>query len=429
MRGIAIAAAALFGAAWAQTCAPDDVAHADIPAAQTGDYSAIHSIAIVSTLGTDLRVAGANGDLHASFATRWNPDRLVVAALRKYLSGRFEIVEAAANADARLLVRPVDDPTPGPAGVGIHLGRGAALCANYEIELIDARRHTVLGKAFSRMQDHWGTPATFACYQEDTSLLAEFKTAPKAATLDALEPQLEILIPRSLVETLRSLKLGISLPPPGDHSIAPPESPADTDGIATVAVVSAIGDSFTFVSPRELLHAKEVVQTSVDLGLDAEVERIATPALARKFTVKAAAVDRAALARIVLQEHKHPAIAGLPPSADVDAYVLIVKAFREGTGASGPGLWSQGLLARSTCAFLNYAVVLVDARTGRVLKAALPAMRPESGSALPLVRVANALWPDDAKNPAAAAKSGAIMRTLIADSLPETLYQMGLTRD
>jgi len=449
-----MAAAALFGAMQAQSYAPKEM-RSRVPDAETGDYSAIHRIAIVSALGPEFRIQSSKAEegLQVVDTAAWKIDELVARVLRKYLAGRFEVADAkidgaglralpqsrresrtldflktqvGADVDAYLLVRPVGEPTPGPAGIGAHTGNGVALCANYEIDMIDARAWSVVGSAVSRMQMHAGAPAQFACYAEE----AKPEKLRDAGTLDALRAQLQILIPRSLVETLRALDLGMTLPPPGAHSIAPPEAPADTAGIASVAVVSAIGDSFSFSTPYDLLHEKEVVETPIsDWNLDAEVERVAAAALARKFAVKSASIDRAPLSRLVLHEGKRPTVEGLPQSAEVDAYVLIVKAFRDGTATSGAGLWNQDWVGRSTYAYVNYAVVLVDARTLKVLKASLPAMSPASSVAYPLMRVDGSLWPDGAKDHAAAAKARGTVDSLIADSIPETLYQMGLAPD
>ena len=454
-------AAALFmtGAGWAQIYAPYQAATPHIPAADTGDYSAIRKVAIVSALGPDVRIGfGSEDSHHAIPLAAWKTDELVTTTLRRYLSGRFEFVDVAFDqpalrqaavfrreaplldflqtrpnpgVDAYVIVRPLGDPTPGPPGIGLHADKsGVALCANYEIDIIDARRWSFLGKAISRTRDHTGTPAYFACYAAGASLPPDAAHGLSADMEAELGAHLRSLVPRSLVETLRALKLGVVLPPSGDHSIAPPENAIETEGIASVAVVSAIGSSFAFASPHDVLHEQELVETPItDWGLDAEVERIAGTALSRKFTVKAAELDRAALARVVLRKGTHPPIEGLPPSAEVDAYVLIVKAFRAGTGSSGAGLWNQDWMGRSTYAYANYAIVLVDARTSKVLKAALPLMSPRSDVAFPLVRVDGKLWPDGAKDHAAADKAHAAIDSLIADSVPETLYQMGLTKD
>ena len=456
-----LAAVAWCGAAWAQIYAPYETATPRIPSADTGDYRDIHRIAVISALESNFRMRSRQGDdkiLADVDVAAWKIDELVAATLRKYLAGRFELVDAdldragllavpefmresrtlellkkqpIADVDAYVIVRPVGDPAPEPGGIGLHAGKnGVALCANYEIDVIDAHRWSFLGKAVSRMQTHAGTPAMFACYAESPSVLMDMIRGPSDDTLDDLGRQLRALVPRSLVETLRALELGIALPPPGDHSIAPPDNAVDTEGIASVAVISAIGGSFAFASPHDMLHEEELVETPIaDWGLDAEVERIAGTALSRKFTVKAAELDRAALARVVLRERTRPKIEGLPPSADVDAYVLIVKAQREGTGSSGAGLWNQDWMGRSTYAYVNYAVMLVDARTLKVLKAALPVMGPDSGIAFPLLRVDGKLWPDGAKDHAAADKAHATISALIAGSVPETLYQMGLTKD
>jgi len=442
------------GAAAAQSYRPEPAVDSRVPRAETGDYGAVRRIAVVSALGPELRIEtyGKRRDVSRTIATPdWNLDSQAEATLRKYLAGRFALVDAVVDGealrawlasgmdaadylkkqaprgvDAFLIVRPADEP--GPAGMGLRIGQAVALCANYEIDVIDAHRWSILGKAASRMQTHTGTPATFACCAEE--MTAKAAENPSAAALDALRQQARILIPRSLVETLRALDLGVALPPPGDHSIAPPENPANTDAIATVALVSAIGDTFSFSSLDGLSRANAVVETRIaGWTLDAETERVAAAALARKFKVVPAAFDRAALARIVLREHKRPKIEGLTPSGEVDAYVVIVKTFRDGTASSGAGLWNRGFPAGATYAFVNYAVVLVDARTLEVLKAALPAMNPKSAAAYPLVPVDGALWPDGAKDASAATKARNVIRSLIADSLPETLYQMGLTRD
>jgi hypothetical protein len=429
MRGIwgALIAVALCGAAQAQAFAPVEQKGPHIRAAETGDYSAIHRIAIVSTMGSQLRIEGRKGSTRIDVSD-WKVDDAVTATLRKYLGGHFEIAQG--DVDARVIVKPVGDPLPGPAGIGVRLDEPLAFCANFEIDIVGARDGVVLGRAVSRMQTHTATPASFACYAEDASLRSELEHGPSAATLDGLEAQFKVLLPRALVETLRSLKLGLALPPPGDHSIAPPENPLDTQAIASVAVVSAMGDTFAFSRPRDVLHEGELIETPITAwGLDAEVERIATAALARKFAVKPADFDRAALARVVLREGKRPKIEGLKPSAEVDVYVLIVKAFRNGTGSSGAGLWRREWIGDATYACVNYAVLVVDARTLKVLRAALPAMPPQAASAYPLVRVDDALWPDLAKDARSAEGAHAIVERLLTDSLPETLYQIGLTWD
>jgi hypothetical protein len=446
---------ALFGAANAQSYAPYEQHAPNLPAADVGDYGAIRTVTLISVLGPEIHVGTRDGSQRTVDISAWKADELVVTTLRRYLASRFHFVDAAVdgaglravpeflresrtldllktqpgtNADAYVIVRPADGP--GPAGMGLHVATGVSLCANFEIDVIDARRWTYLGKAYSRMQTHAGTPASHACYAQDVSTMPDLLRGPGTDAMDRLHTQALALLPRSLVETLRALKLGLALPPPGDHSIAPPENEVSTDGIASVAVVSAFADSFSFSTPRDALHHAELVQTPVDeWKLDQDVEQIARAALTRKFAVRHAELDRAVLARIVLREGVRPKIEGLVPSAEVDAYVLILKAFRAGTGSSGPGLWNQDWMGRSTYAYANYAIVLVDARTLKVLKAALPLMAPRSNVAFPLVRVDGSLWPDGAKDRSAAGRAEAVIRTLMAESVAETLYQMGLTKD
>ena len=103
MNHIASALAAAFlaaGAASAQIYAPYEQPAPSIPPANTGDYRAVRTVAIVSALGPVLRIGTSDGTSRSADVSGWKADELAAATLRRYLGGRFRLVEAQIDTDA-----------------------------------------------------------------------------------------------------------------------------------------------------------------------------------------------------------------------------------------------------------------------------------------------------------------------------------------
>ena len=216
-------------------------------------------------------------------------------------------------------------------------------------------------------------------------------------------------------------------------------SPLDARAIKTVAVISALGNTFLFeripdkglewLGPPDS-HFLEVS----DWALDPTIEKTVSAALAKRFTVKPivfrpadfSAWDYAGLKRASLGLNGDPAI---------DAYVLILRDWRpDEIGYSVHWLGGLGLYRKDRPSnrpklgvFASYRIVVVDALTGDTI-ASRAAELP--GNKLPWLPEDASLWPktpNDMTDAQRAALSAAETKLVDATLLP-TLSAMRLAR-
>jgi hypothetical protein len=440
---------------------------AGIPRTDVGDYSKVHKIGLLLMLGDNFDVIPKSTVPHPDISS-WQINALVRDTLQKYLASKYELIDvpfdhsalaampehmmresktdeylktiANPGVDAYVIVRPAGDFLPGTPGLGIDLGRNgrAFVWTNFEIDIVDSQKFSYIGKAYSRQRtDETGEP-DFAANMLTTVPSYSVMMGMTPAQLEAVHREVEDLLPRALVETIRSLQMGVSLPPMDDHSISTPAQSITMQTIHTVAVASAIGDSFHFVNPGNLFTEETKTQIPFgDSGIDDKVEEIARNVLAHHYTVKSAPMDRAAMAQMLLVPGMPtPFIPGLKPTDEVDAYVLIVKATMERLPFPGLGLFHfTPLVNHETGLYADFAIVVVNAHTLKPLAARIAddpqkQVCPKTYVHYSLLEcdVSESMWPDapDKLTPASMTQIRAQLVDLVSGGVPETLFRLGL---
>jgi hypothetical protein len=214
-------------------------------------------------------------------------------------------------------------------------------------------------------------------------------------------------------------------------------SPLDTRTIKTVAVISALGNTFLF----ERVPAKDFewlgppdshfLETS-DWALDPSVTRAVTAALAKRFTVKPIVFRPADFSTWDYSNLKNAAL-NLNGDPAIDAYVLILRDWRpDEIGYSVHWLGGLGFYRKDRPSghpklgvFASYRIVVVDALTGDTI-ASRAALLPNN--AQPWLPEDAALWPktpNDLTDVQRTALSAAETKLIDATLLP-TLSAMRL---
>jgi hypothetical protein len=214
-------------------------------------------------------------------------------------------------------------------------------------------------------------------------------------------------------------------------------SPRDLRGIRTVAVISALGNSFVFERVTDTPFAALTPPDSKfleisDWALDPLIAKETTAALARRFTVKTIVFrpadfstwDYALLKSSALNLNGDPAI---------DAYVLILRDWHwDEIGHGAHALGGLGFYRRDKpngrskfAVFASYRIVVVDALTGDTL-ASREAVLPNQS--LPWLPAGASLWPKTPNDltDAQRAMLAAYETKLVEATLPHTLAQMNL---
>ncbi|HLY07370.1 MAG TPA: hypothetical protein VKR31_16610 [Rhizomicrobium sp.] len=448
-----------------------------LPPARVGHYESIHTVAIVSAVGQFLRLEKAalllphNKRLDI---TGWKLDDQVESVVSHYLQSRFAVKSVSADRqaialmpngqwdvstkrlqnylsslphdgiDAFVVVRPDKaSETPGDEGLVVENDSDDLFdypqhCwANYEIDVVDARSLSEIASAYSRIQVRQGTGPGFAGIVCGGALALHNDLALNDKQLAAFHEIFSNLLNVSLLETLRALNI-VTLPDVGARSVV--DIPANKDpyaGVKTVAVVSAMGDelSFDHLGGTILSQSHETLAVP-DWKLDDQVESLARESLGNRFKIVDVPMDRKALlqARLFDSDHKFkPVFPGLQPNWDTDAYVIFIKQplKRWNTEVGGLGVWNHAPIAAPTenAVFANYAVVVIDAHTLRIIDAYLGTVGPSYSSPEPFREIDPASWPEHVA--AATPQQVDIIRSgmvrLLKDSVPETLLHMGLT--
>jgi hypothetical protein len=181
-----------------------------------------------------------------------------------------------------------------------------------------------------------------------------------------------------------------------DH--LPPRS-----GIKTVAIISAIGDTFMFehirTSPLQWLQPPEASFLEIsDWGLDALVTHEAADLLSKKFHVKPVIFDEADFDTWTWSNLLRDVDELPPPMDTIDAYVVILRDWRgDEIGKSVQQLAGLGFYRRDTPGsprlgiFASYRIVVLDARSPAIV-ASLAVLA--HGGELPWSPATADLWPN-----------------------------------
>lgn len=428
-------------------------------------YAAIHSVGVISAIGDRLAITSTGmmavgRDKKDMPIDDWGIDRWMVTTLSQALAARFEVkpvnVDRAAffdcaakcagllkrdsGVDAFVLVRKVEESAFKDATSGISLHFTRAMLGKYTlttdsdfvIEVIDAKTGKVLD---------YGSPdqpvVIFTANDWPNSweeLTQAQRETLKSTITDNIEKELPVALNSASLPPLKANR----------QRILAPTNDAQTAGalakIHSVAVVSALGDQIHLVTPGNpwTNQTKEQVAPPTAWTLDTEIEAVARPILARHFKVETVTLDRSALAKLSMDNGNSapPPPLSLPASDAVDAYIVIAKAnYREGM-FEGVGLWHwTPLLDETTGVYVNYDILVVDAKTSAVL-AHYPVKAGEKhpcdtprrfGSGLPECEVSGKFWPKTpgALTPQAQDVIHQRLTEIFAVTLPETLSQLG----
>lgn len=446
-------------------------------AAQTGDYSRIHTVAVVSALGTSLTLTNDHfmGPVSRSVnIDDWKVDDEMTRLVRGYLGDRFAVKDVpydraalaaipngkmdtdttpitaylgklpADGVDAFIVIRPnLDYHEPGVIGLALENGSDMTgsrpiVWANYEMDIVDARTLKVIGHAASRVRLREGEPDSFSgLIASGNTLVLKDDEALDATKRDTLHAYVSRLLNASAVETLRALQIGVALPEAGARKMIP--IPADKDPWAkfsTVAVYSAVGDTLDCEHLGGTIFSTSSAKLSEpDWDMDGLLERQAKAALSKRFKIVDAPVDRAALAGATLQDASGkvaPAFPGIT-AGGADLYVVLVKVkvpvFTRFDG-EGFGVWNHTPIGgENTAVFAHYAITVLDGHTLKLLAARTAVTSPDHTDPHPLTWVDNALWPGDppALTQTQATRIANALDDLVDDTVPETMLRLALT--
>lgn len=479
--GVAIAALLVCTPAWSHgggfVVVPVYVGSAapSLPPAKTGDYRHIRTVGLLSAIGESFTVqshaTGIFGHSKQFNIASWKMDDLAASVVRRYLAGRYVVKDVAFNRaaleaipnwawtdssknfrkfmttvpadglDAFLVIRPDlvrsigQDSIP---GLGLQAGQRPVEWLDFEIDVVDAHTLDVIASSFSRTQTREGTGAQIAGFVMPSDRNVGDDLTPTPAQLDLLQTDFAYHLEKTMIETLRALDLGVTLPTPGSRNlVAIPAAMNPWKTTKTVAIVSTVGDTLELPWSGALFtHGNHTVSIS-SWNLDAKIEADAASALGKNFSVKAVPFERAKLAGATFRvdKDKHPLpFEGLTPSPEVDAYIVIAKdpatIGPHADDVAGFGVWKQvGLGSESTDAFATYAIAVVDAHTLKFLAVAPGVASPRWPSATLMRRVGNA---DCTANALKLSEYGEktvplLLEDIMADSVPETLLRLGLT--
>jgi hypothetical protein len=230
------------------------------------------------------------------------------------------------------------------------------------------------------------------------------------------------------------LMLGLSASGPYMGSLSPP----DLARIRTVAIISAVGQSFAFeqVHPSafEWFAPPDTRYLEIsDWKIDDDVTREVTAMLPARVTVKKVYFQRADFGTwnyALLRKH----IFELNGDPGIDAYILVLRDWHyDAIGHSVHDLQGLGLYRRDSAAdktpegvYASYRIVVIDANTGAIFASREAAMPDGS---LPWMETPASLWPKTPNDltPAQQKALSADLTLLIGKTLPRTLAGIKLT--
>lgn len=230
------------------------------------------------------------------------------------------------------------------------------------------------------------------------------------------------------------LALGLSASGPYMGSLSPP----DLARIRTVAIISAVGQSFAFERVRSSTfgwfapsdtHYLEIS----DWKIDDDVTREATALLSKHIAIKKVFSERADFGTwnyAILRQN----IFKLNGDPGIDAYILILRDWHyDAIGHSVHDLQGLGLYRRDVASgeapegvYASYRIVVIDANTGAIF--ASHAAEMPDGS-LPWMQAPFSVWPKTPNDLTDTQQKllSADLALLIGKTLPRTLARIGLT--
>jgi len=446
------------------------------PDPEIGDTSHIKTVAVLSSVGQSMQLRSAGGDWVADKklvdVSMWGLDDFVTDNLSRHLLERFTVkalpydrkalaaiptgdnrssaevlkkyLAAIQNpgVDAFVIIRPDDAGAypryPGLSLVGSNSSYPPTEWLGFEIEILDAHSFRRISWGFARIQYRAGAPAAFAGYLAPSNRNLDDALAPTPAQFELMHRDFQHHLAVVIAHTLRAMKLGLSIPEPGNEPLVPimPQS-KPIQQVHNVAVVSTISDTFTFGYRTVLFQHHTTPVPMTDGTLDADIEALVAAQLDKRLTVKTVPVDRASLAKMtVTAAGVIPSpVAGLSPRDDIDAYIVILK--RAGVDGnlndptSGIGLFkNKSFGAENTYVFAHYEFAVIDAHTLKVLGHRMGIASPHWPSPMPARAIDNGVWPNGDVDALAPGQDTAVKQELhdvIADSIGETLLSMGVT--
>lgn len=462
---------------YAQIFIPIYISPAIVPDAKTADYKNIHTVAVISALGSQFVMH--NNHFIAPIERQldiqdWKIDEEIEIRLKQYLSNRFSFKQVSfdhaalakisdgqfgglgSNFSGFLRSLPTDQvdayivvrrglaySAPGIEGLGLENGApfGDAtpvVWTNFEINIVDAKTSKVIAEAYSRVRLRDNTPPSFSGIFASDILKVDDKFNLSDKQKLVLHETVSSALNLSIVETLRTLNIASDLPAAGTRTmvpIPPDQSPYKT--YRNVAVVSGLGSKLNVEhAGYSILSHDTYPAMDTNWDLDTLLEKRAGAALAKHFNIVTADVDRAAFSKTVLRNEDHkwvPAIYGLPNTPDIDLYVLLVPVKEPIWGryeTAGPGLFNKtGLDPEETFIYAHYAIAAVDARTMKLVMGRIATMDPTHANKDVHEAKDKSFW-SDAKPPEFTdAQKDDIknsMYSLLNDSADETLLDLGL---
>jgi hypothetical protein len=452
-----------------------------VQGAKTADYDKIHTVAVISALGSHLTMRNNHfigPKEHTIDVEDWKIDDEIENRLKQYLSPRFSFKEVPYDrasiakipdgqwdnwfskfpdflktlpqdqVDAYIVVRQgLGYNAPGIQGLGLENGApfGEAtpvVWTNYEIDIVDAKTAKVIAEAYSRVRLRDSDQPSFSGIFASNALKVgdDFSLTDSQSKL--LHSTVSTMLTLSIIETVRALNMGIELPPPGARVLrefTPEDDPYPH--AKSVAIISGVGDVIDF----EHLGFTILARSSASLpdpgwNLDTQIEQRARDNLQKRFTIKDVPIDREQFAKARLWDEDGkaaPHFPGLAVTDDVDLYVVFVKM---SAGMAPTVVQATGLgvldttgslvnIAPDTEVFANYATAVIDAHTGKVIFARRAISSPTHKDDWPAKPLDRTIWP---KNPAAMTSEQATaiknaLTDIIYDSEDETLLRLGLT--
>jgi hypothetical protein len=447
------------------------------PDAVVGKYDNIHTVAILSSLGSAMTVVRENkfssNDTREQDISSFDIDGLVKSTLQRYLRTRFTIkdmpydehslraipsdISPDSNPDLRpylasvpnegidafVIVHPAsEDDAHRPQAVSVSLTRfGVMLTFSYIVDIIDAHNYGYIAKATSRIQPYTETADRVSKIELPPALMPSPDLVLTSTQISMLQRYLQHYVQRTLVDTLQSLNLGLVLPPPGARKIVEvPKNELRYPNIKSVAVVSAIADQLAFeIQGSGFGPSASVVDVPIpaDWNTDGEIESQIAKEVSGRFTVKDTGGNRAILFKASPMEFEtfnklRDSITELTPRADIDAYIVVMK--EQAVLDSAGTMTTGGLVVRKIDSSTNgllasYDVLLVDAHTLKVVAGQSGVTSPQFGKGEPYAIVKDVLWPSTPGQPEE--PQLAIIRShideMIPNSISETLLRMDLT--
>lgn len=347
---------------------------------------------------------------------------------------------------AFVMIREYSAPKTGFRGIGLYHDRQTGeklpiLWASYEITVIDSKTLKTIGYTTSRIQFRADTEPEFPALLASRNLMLNSDLSLNDKQLVELRSGVFRLVPLSLVEALRSLELGISLPPVADRALLPTnEADLPLPEVKSVAVLSSIGRNLELIRWGFGTYFNTHVELDVsDWRIDDMIETRARELLGKRFAIKDLTVDRLALTKSRLMDDKkkfNPEFPALGRTSEIDAYVVFVRLPQRPDNQPAPGWAEESGLGvwnnnndNKAFIFAHYAVAVLDARTLKVLRVQAATMSPKYPTDTSYLSTNDDLWPvsNTQLSPNQSEKIQSTLETILKDSVDETLLRMGIT--